>query len=262
MEKINQILKKFSFTDAESELYVAALKLKKAGISDIAKKAGMGRTVAYFHINNMVKRGVLRQVRKGKKIIISPIAPSELAQSLQGDIAGFKTMIPKLEALSKIESEIPEIEIQESKIGFQKIYDEIVHMPVDSIFKVIEDKHGAEAELKMLDNEHWNYFFSQIAEKRIITKAIFTDELLLDVKKSITPKNYDILKRRMWDIRTLPESALPIKNLLVLYNKKISFLFPEISLTITIKHAALFKLFDVLFETVFSFSKKIERPWD
>lgn len=261
MENIGNILKNFSFSEAESDLYAAALKLQKAGISEIARKADMGRTVAYFHIKNLVNRGVLRQTTKGKKIIISPIPPVELAQILQNSVGDFKSLVPQLEVLGTIENEIPEVVIQESKIGFQKIYDEIASMPSESIFKVIEDRRGAKAELKLLNNEHWNLFFTQIAERKILTKAIFTEELLSDVNKSITPQNYNILKKRMWNIRTLPENLIPIKNLILLYNKKLSFLFPEISLTITIKHPALFNLVDTLFETIFNFAEKTDNPW-
>lgn len=261
MENISNILKNFSFSEAESALYAAALKLQKTGISEIAQKADMGRTVAYFHIKNLVERGILRQISQGKKIIVSPIPPAELAQLLQKNVGDFKSLVPQLENLSTIENEIPQIEIMESNQAFKKIYDEVTNMTGGSIFKVIEDKAGAEAELKLLDNEYWNYFFGQIAERKIVTKAIFTKELLADINQSITPENYALVQKRMWNIRTLSEENLQIKNLVVLYNKKLSFLFPEISLTITIKHNAFFNLFDALFETIFNLSEKVDQPW-
>lgn len=261
MKNINDILKNFAFSEAESELYAAALKLGKAGISEIAEKAGMGRTVAYFHIKNLLEKQLLRQVKKGNKMLISPISPSELAERLQKNVSNFKTLVPQLESLGKIENEMPQIEIQESNTAFKKIYDEVIHMPIGSVFKVIEDKNGAEAEMKLLDNEYWNYFFTQMAERKILTKAIFTREIFADINKSITPENYKLLNDRMWDIRTMDGARLPIKNLVILYNNKLSFLFPEISLTITIKHAALFGLIDTLFETIFSFGDRVENPW-
>lgn len=261
MENINNILKNFSFSEAESELYTAALKLKKAGISEIAKKAGMGRTVAYFHIKNLLARKVLSETKKGNKMLIVPIAPTELAERLQNEVGDLKSLLPQLEALGKIDQEMPQIEIQESNTAFKKIYDEIIHMPVGSTFKIIEDRKGVEAELKLLDNEYWNYFFTQVAERKIVTKAIFTKELFADIHQAITPENYAILKRRMWNIRTLPENILPIKNMVLLYNNKLSFLFPEISLTITIKHPALFNLLDTMFETIFTFGERVENPW-
>lgn len=262
MDQINQILKGFSFSEAESEVYIAALKLKKSSVSEIAQKAGMGRTAAYFHIQNLLKRNVLRQTKNKKKILISPVSPAELAERFEESVGHFKSWIPQLEVLSEIENEIPEIQMEESSIAFKKIYDEVIHMPAGSIFRVIEDRRGAEGELKLQTNDYWNHFFSQMAEKKIFTQAIFTVELLADVNKAITPENYAILKKRLWDIRTLPEAKLPIKSLVLLYNKKLSFLFPELSLTITVKHAALFALFDTLFETIFSFGQKVENPWE
>ncbi|MFA7319019.1 MAG: helix-turn-helix domain-containing protein [Parcubacteria group bacterium] len=261
MEKINDILKNFAFSEAESEIYTACLKLGKSGIAEIAEKAGIGRTVAYFHIKSLLKKKVLTETKKGKKLLISPIAPAELAERLQQSVGDFKTLLPQLESMHDAESEMPQIEIMESNAAFKKIYDEVIHMPVGSTFKVIEDKKGAEAELKLLDNKYWDFFFTQVAERKILTKAIFTEEILFDIKKSITPENYRILSDRMWNIRTLPEANLPIKGLVVLYNNKISFLFPDVALTITIRHPALFRLIDTLFETIFTFAKKAENPW-
>lgn len=262
MDKINDILKQFSFSEAESELYTAALKLKKATVFEIAQKAGMGRTVAYFHIKNLLQRNILKQRKIGKKMIVSPIPPAELAENLQSSVGDFKSLIPQLESLSAIDNEIPQIEILESNAAFEKIYDEVIHMPVGSAWKVFEDKQGAEAEMKLLNNEYWNKFFSQMLERKILTKAIFTKELLSDINKSITPENYQVLAGRMWDIRTLPETSMPIKGLVLLYNNKLSFLFPNVALTITIKHSALFHLLDTMFETIFSFAEKTEDPWN
>ena len=261
MDKINKILQNFAFSEAESELYTAALRLEKASISEIAKKAGMGRTVAYFHIKNLLEKKMLKQTKKGNKMFISPISPAELAENLQASVGDFKTMIPQLESLGRIENEIPQIEIMESNAAFQKIYDEVIHMPIGSTWKVFEDKSGAEAEMKLLNNEYWKNFFSQMIERKIVTKAIFTNELMSDIGGSITPENYNILGDRLWNIRTLPEAKMPIKGLVLLYNEKLSFLFPEIALTITIKHSALFHLLDTMFETIFSFAEPAENPW-
>jgi hypothetical protein len=262
MEKIYQILKNFSFSEVESQLYEASLKLGKASVSQIAQKAGMGRTAAYFHIKNLLLRNVLKQSKSGKKILITPIKPSELAERLQNEVGDFKTILPQLESLGKIESELPQIEIQESSVAFRKIYDEVIHMPSGSSWKVIEDQFGAQAELKLLDNEYWSYFFGQMNERKILTKAIFTKGLLSDVKKSVTPQNFDVLKGRKWDIRTIDEEKLPMKGLVVLYNKKLSFLLPDVALTITIKHAGIFHLVDMLFEGLFSFAEQAENPWE
>ena len=261
MDKLNKILQNFAFSEAESQLYTAALKLEKASISELAQKAGMGRTVAYFHIKNLIEKNIFKQVKAGKKIVITAISPTELAENLQKSVGDFKTMIPQLESLGRAENEIPQIEIMESNAAFQKIYDEVINMPVGSSWKVFEDRQGGEAEMKLLDNEYWNKFFSQIVERKIMTKAIFSSELLSEINKSITPENYDVLSSRMWNIRKLPEKNMPINGLVVLYNGKLSFLFPEVALTITIKHKALFNLLDTMFETIFSFAEVAENPW-
>lgn len=262
MEKITAILKNFSFSEPESLLYIAALKLKKATVSHIAQKAGMGRTVTYFHIKNLTKRGIFKQTKQGRVLIFTPTPPAELARILQESVGNFKSFVPELESLNVVESELPEIRIEESKEAFRRIYDEVIHMPAGSTWKVIEDKRGAQGEMKLIDNAYWGHFFGEMRQRKILTKAIFTEELLLDINKSITPENYAVLKQRRWNIRTIPEKALPIQNFVVLYNKKLSFMFPEISMTLTIRHPLLYHIFDTMFETIFSFCKPVDNPWD
>jgi len=170
-------------------------------------------------------------------------------------------MLPQLEVLDEIEKEIPQIEIQESSAGFDKIYDEICHLPNGATFKVIEDLKGAETELRLMGDQGFNKFLVQIVERKILTKAIFTEELVAQINKSLTQENYSLVQKRMWDIHVLPEEKLSIKNLILLYNDKVSFLFPEISLTITIKHKTLFGIIDTLFETIFGLAHKVDNPW-
>ena len=261
MQNLNDILKSFAFSEAEAELYAAALKLNKATISEIAQKAGMGRTVAYFHAKNMIAKKIFQDIKRGHQILIIPISPSELAEKMQKEVSNFKTIIPQLEVLDEIEKEIPQIEIQESGAGFDKIYDEICHMPNGSTFKVIEDLKGAETELRLMGDKGFNKFLVQIVERNILTKAIFTEELVAQINKSLTQENYSLVQKRMWDIHVLPEEKMGIKNLILIYNNKTSFLFPEISLTITIRHKTLTFLINTLFETIFGLAHKVDNPW-
>jgi len=81
------------------------------------------------------------------------------------------------------------------------------------------------------------------------------------INRAINKENYSIVQKRMWDIHVLPERKTSIKNLILLYNDKVSFLFPEISLTITIKHKTLFGINQHPFETIFGLAHKIDNPW-
>jgi sugar-specific transcriptional regulator TrmB len=261
MQKVNQILENFSFSEPEAKIYTSALRLGKTSVSEVAQKSEMGRTAAYFHIKNLIEKGILNKSQKGKKAFITAIKPFDLAEKFQKNLGNFKTLIPQLEALNKVEEEIPQIEVLESKTGFHKVYDEITSMPQNSEFKVIESKKAVGAELTALSDKSWEDFFEQIVNKKLLTKAIFTREMLENVNQSMTPKNYKIVKKRMWNIRTLSEEQIPLKNLVMLYNNKCAFLFPETSLVITIKHKGIYDILDTLFETVFSFSEKIIDPW-
>lgn len=261
MKKTSEILNHFSFSEIESEIYMAALALNQASVSDLAKRVGMGRTAAYFHIKNLIEKKVLQEKRVGNRIVVTAIPPSDLVHRLEEHVGDLKSLVPQLEALGQIENDLPQIEVSESNAAFEKIYDEVAHMPTGSYLKVIEDRSGAKTELRMLESDFWERFFSRMIKQRIVTKAVFTTELLLDLKQSVTPENYRIFGKRLWDIRVIPEEKMPMKGLVLIYGQKISFLFPETALTITIRHAALFHLIDTMFETIFAFGERVESPW-
>ena len=261
MQQPISLLQKFSFSEPESKIYLSCLKLKKATVSEIAKKTEIGRTNAYFHIKNLVEKNILKESKKGTKIYISPTKPSDLAEELQKNVSVFKELVPQLESLNKAEQEIPQIEILESKKGFYKIYDEITDMPKDSEFKVIENKKTAQAELTLIPNEQWKKFFTKIVEKNILTNALFTKEMLEDIEKNITPQNYELISKRLWRIHSLPEKSLPVNNLILIYSDKVAFLTPDNMLAIIIKHKSVTNILSALFDTIFNLTEPAKAPW-
>ncbi|MFW0838041.1 MAG: helix-turn-helix domain-containing protein [Candidatus Komeilibacteria bacterium] len=261
MDGITQILQKFSFTDQEVKIYLAALELGKSPISQIAHKAKLSRTNAYFHIKNLINKNVLQESKKGTKILITPTPPSHLVKTLQTNVNIFKNLIPQLNALTSTENTLPQIEIYESALGFKQVYEEISNMPQGAEFKVLENNKSGEAELSLLTDEQWESFFKKIIQKRIITKALFTNELINTVRKQMSHSSYKKFSDRMWNMRLLKENQLPVDNLILLYNSKVAFLTPDNSLVVIIQHKNIVNMINVLFETIFGFADAVENPW-
>jgi len=261
MDEITQILQKFSFSEQETKIYLTSLKLGKSSITKIANTAKIGRTNAYFHIKNLINQNVLQESKKGTKIFITPTKPSTLVNKLQTNVNILKNLVPQLDSLIDSEDALPQIEILESALGFQQVYEEIAHMPQGSEFKVLENNNAGEAELALLSSEQWSIFFKKIIQKKIITKALFTNKLINNIKTQITPNSYKNLSNRMWNIKSLEENQLPVDNLILLYNNKVAFLTPDSSLVVIMQHKSIVNMIDVLFETIFGFAEKVESPW-
>ena len=99
-------------------------------------------------------------------------------------------------------------------------------------------------------------------EKNIETKGIFTEEALSVPAHELSPENLRLTRQRVWHLRTLPQEVLPLENLAVIYGNRVSFLFPEVSLVLTIRHEGLVDIIEAMFDALFTFAKKIERVWE
>ncbi|MDO8569292.1 MAG: helix-turn-helix domain-containing protein [bacterium] len=261
MSRLEESLHQFNFSKNEADIYLATLALAKPSVTEIAKKTGKNRTATYFHVKKLVEKRILKESRRGKLFLFTAVSPSELAEILDRSLLDFKSFIPQLEALKKITRETPVFEITESRWGYFKVYDEISSLPEGSIFKVIEGQVGISNELTLLGEDQWRTFFTRIVERKIKTLGLFTEESLAVPKNNMNKENLDLLNKRIWELKTLPESAIPIKNLALIYGNKIVFLFPETSLVITVQHKGMADFFSAMFDCLFNFAKPTEKTW-
>ncbi len=255
MPNITEILSFFSLSDIESKIYLAVLAMEKPVVAQIAKKVGLNRTAAYHHINGLLEKGFLKQTRKGKVVTLVATKPNELAEKFDRLTTDFKSLVPQLESLQKISSETPLIEITESKQGYRKLYDELSSLPEGSTFRVIEGEESMLKEIKIQSDMELNAFFSRLNQRRIITRALFTNESLDVILKGMTKKNIEVFKKRNWELRILPASQLSFQQLIFLYQDKTVFVFPNVSLVMRIQHKDIADTVRALFEGLYGFAK-------
>jgi len=256
---IYTILEQFSLSKPENDVYLATLKLGNATTTDIAKESGMQRTATYFHIKNLLQRQLLFQSRKGKVQHFFAKPPAELATYFSKLTFDFKSFVPELESLQKIHEEQPTFEVIDSKKGYFSVYEQITLLPAGSTFRVLEGKKGLIDELELLTPEQWNVFFSRVVQKNIITHGIFTKESLHVPQKKFLNSSlvHETFKKRIWDLRTLPESIIPIQELALIYGDRVSFLLPETSMVITLRHKGIVQFMTATFDALFHFAQKL-----
>ena len=263
MNRTNEILRRFSFTEPESELYLAILSLGKPSVTQIARKVEKNRAAVYFHLKHLLDKGAVKETREGRRFRFVAVPPAELAATFDRWTTEFKSIVPQLETLYRAEQEAPAIEISESKRGYIKVYDELSSLPVGSEFRAMEGVSALKGELGLLADEEWGKFFSRIAERKILTKIIFTEEALAvsPPQQSLSAENMKLVHQRLWDLRILPESALPLQCLVIIYGNKAAFLLPEVKLVVTIAHAGIVGALRATFDALFSFAKKRVPAW-
>lgn len=260
-EKIKEVLKHFSLSDQEIDIYFTVLSLKLPTASDIAKRVGLNRTTVYFHLPHLLEKGILKESRQGKVKTYIATSAGELANSLQNLLSDFRGFVPFLESAAMLESEKPIIEMVESREGYLKVYEAIASQAPGSFFRVVEGKTSWELEAQLFRDEKFEWFFSKLIEKNIETHALFTKEALQSIRGLVKPENYELLSQRKMQLKTIGENILPITDMMLIYGNKVSFMFPKTSTVLTITHKSLVNFLGVFFDGMFALAEGVENPW-
>ena len=78
--KDTKTLENLGLSFAEAAIYLSALDLGTATISDLAKNAKIERTRAYYHIEQMLSLGLLKTNTRGKRTLYMPADPTLLKE--------------------------------------------------------------------------------------------------------------------------------------------------------------------------------------
>lgn len=254
------LLSHFNISEQESTIYLALLSLGKTGATQIAKKTRLNRTAVYFHLNHLVEKKLIHQVRSGKIIKYVAAPPRDVADQFERWTTDFKSLVPWMESLNKIETETPRISISETKSGYYQVYDEISSLPHGSMIRLIEGREAVLGEFSALPEAHWRAFLTRMTERKIETKALLTTELTRVLPGSLNKQNQALLEKRIWHLRLLPEKLLPFQKLLIIYGRRASFIFPGSSIVVTIDHRELVETLICLFDGLYQFGTPASRP--
>lgn len=251
-QKIIKNLSRFGLTEPEIQIYTAILRLEKPTVSQIAKKTGRQRTVIYFHLEDLVKKNIVTEIKEGKVKRFSPIPPKDLAARFQRWTTDFTSLVPNLEALSKIDEEKPLVTIREFKTSHYEHYNELASMPEGSEFRVIQSKKSADPDFQSFSDEEWGTIVNRFVDRKIVTRAIFTDDLINTAGEQMNKENYEIFKQRLWQIRAVNPERFDFEEMFI-HQDKVSFFLTDVGLILQIQHKriarALTSIFDALWLT-------------
>ena len=115
-------LEKLGFDEKEAKLYLALLELGEAGIIDIARKSNLKRTTVYHILDSLKLRGLVSQVRNGKKIRYLAEDPRSIGNELKERERIFNKTLPSLMSIANIFDKKPSIKYYEGLNGIKEVY--------------------------------------------------------------------------------------------------------------------------------------------
>ncbi|MBW2971837.1 hypothetical protein KY359_02260 [Candidatus Woesearchaeota archaeon] len=114
-----KILEDLGLTKSEIKVYLALLELGSSTAGQILKRARTQNSVLHFALNNLIEKGLVTYVKKGKARVYQSAEPETLISYVEDRKKQLKTLIPDLKERQAFAKEREEVEIFEGIRGVQ-----------------------------------------------------------------------------------------------------------------------------------------------
>jgi sugar-specific transcriptional regulator TrmB len=183
-------------SEHEGVIYLAALKLGSASISDLAREARIHRPEVYKCIPMLKQKGLLSESLQGKRTIYIAESPRKLEEQLTKLTHTFKEALPDLLQLYSTTIDRPTIKVFSGKKGIRRVYEDLLFTckKGDTFYRYESHKNYKENK-KYLPEQ----YFERIRDKQEIDRYIITNEATGKQKKQrlnrlvkYVPAQYDL----------------------------------------------------------------------
>lgn len=236
-EKLKKALLQF-LTEKEILCYISLLESGSGSIQDISRHSGINRVTIYAAIEELKKKGLIAETKKGQRKLFVAENPETLQNIIEDKKNALKSeenilndfILPTLKALDVHQENKPQIKFFEGLEGIYKIYDDyILYSPdvigcgsYDSVMKV----SSMEVEKKYIES---------MRKKKIFFRGILEDTQM--------NREFDELSKGAMHNKFLPENTKVTSDILIFgsmvalisYEKKSATLIEDASIAQAIK---------------------------
>jgi len=121
-------LRDVGLNEKESKIYVKLLQLNESSVTRLAKETGINRSLLYFILNDLEKKGFVSYILKNNVKIYRAVEPEKILGLLKAKEDSFQKILPELVSMRKTSFTKPQIEILEGKEGIKTILNEILRL--------------------------------------------------------------------------------------------------------------------------------------
>lgn len=126
-KNLSYALTELGLDQKQADIYLACLEIGSGTIMDIAREGGIERTGIYYHIDELVRHGLIKSVNKGKRTVYLPSNPQKLQRILDQKIGTISVALPKLSDMfndSRSKSDATYFQGEEGLIDlYEQLYD-------------------------------------------------------------------------------------------------------------------------------------------
>lgn len=115
-------LKQTGLSNKEAKVYLANLELGSASISHIAKRAGLKRPTVYLVMIELIKKGFIVKILKGKRTFYRTENPEKLVTDLRSKLVKLEKAAPALKSLFQNPPQKAKVRFYEGRKEIFKVY--------------------------------------------------------------------------------------------------------------------------------------------
>ena len=139
-QSYEKILQAVGFSDRESELYLAGLKLGTAPASAYAKATNLNRVTAYNELEVMSQRGIFIVSEQAASKCYTPISIDAVAETFEKNVSDFKTALPILRSLQSDTIAQPSVRLLEGLDSIEAVMMELLN-EVKEVHAIFHDQN-------------------------------------------------------------------------------------------------------------------------
>lgn len=198
-----EILRKIGLTENEIKIYINLLKSGSSTAYEIGKKTGIYRTHVYDKLEQLMDKGLATHVYKGAKKYFQATNPSKIKQYLEDKKRELETqekkvntLIPELEAMTKLPKEDTFVEVFKGKEGLKYFLKDIIKTKQEILVTGIDDQKYQD-NLPIFMQQYFRDLRKNNIQERIITMK---KPGVFQFKKKLAPTtNYRFLEEKQFN---------------------------------------------------------------
>lgn len=209
---IQEILNKIGLDNDEIAVYMAALEMGPSLVTRIAKKSGVKRTSVYLVAKALIKKGLLGQYETVHGLHLSAEAPELILRQMEEKTLAVAKILPELKALSKKESNQPQIKYFEGKEGYYTVAEDSLKKHASEILWL-----GNPKEIYAIIGKKWDdeYYVPQRIKRQTKMRALLFED---DWSRELKQKDENFLRQTKF----LPPNFL-FHSTQLIYQDKVAY---------------------------------------
>lgn len=172
--RLMSFLKRFDCNNREAAAYIECLQMGTGSVQEIARRLNSNRVTIHTTIEQLIKKGLLFETRKGKKRLIAAESPEVLYRILQRKSNEIKLIEKDLDSVAKMlysiqshDQNSSSVRLYEGESDFKKVLEETLQSNNNLCIITTDELFGAGIRMSYLQD-----YYKRLAENEIHSKII------------------------------------------------------------------------------------------